>query len=137
MLDGLVRQLPGVELKGEKICVNGRFVESQLLNEKDFFKGNNGVLLNNLPNYMVNKVTVYEKLGDDSEFLGYEVANDIRYVMDVKLKKQYSVGFSGNVELGGGTDEKYLARLFVMRFTNHSRLAVYFNANNMNDDGKP
>lgn len=56
MLDNFVRQLPGVELKGEKIFVNGRFVESLLLNGKDFFKGNNGVLLNNLPNYMVNKV---------------------------------------------------------------------------------
>lgn len=137
MLDNLVRQLPGVEMKGEKIYVNGRFVESLLLNGKDFFKGNNGVLLNNLPNYMVSKVAVYEKLGNDSEFLGHEVANDTRYVMDVKLKKKYSVGFSGNVELGGGTAEKYLARLFALRFTNHSRLSVFFNANNMNDDGKP
>ena len=137
MLDNLVRQLPGVELRGEKIFVNGRFVESLLLNGKDFFKGSNGVLLNNLPNYMVNKVAVYEKLGDDSEFLGQEMANDTRYVMDVKLKKKYSVGFSGNVELGAGTTDKYLARLFALRFTNHSRLSVYFNANNMNDDGKP
>ena len=128
MLDNLVRQLPGVEMKGEKIYVNGRFVESLLLNGKDFFKGNNGVLLNNLPNYMVSKVAVYEKLGNDSEFLGHEVANDTRYVMDVKLKKKYSVGFSGNVELGGGTAEKYLARLFALRFTNHSRLSVFFNA---------
>lgn len=137
MLDALIRQLPGVEMKGERIYVNGRFVESLLLNGKDFFKGNNGVLLNNLPNYMVNKVTVYEKTGNDSEFLGHEVANDTRYVMDVRLKKQYATGISGNVELGGGTADKYLARLFAMRFTNHSRLAAYFNANNMNDDGKP
>lgn len=137
MLDALIRQLPGVDLRGDKIYVNGRFVESLLLNGKDFFKGDNGVLLNNLPNYMVNKVAVYEKLGDDSKFLGYEAANDKRYVMDVKLKKRYTIGFSGNVELGGGTDDKYLARLFGMRFTNHSRLATYFNANNMNDDGKP
>lgn len=137
MLDALVRQLPGVEMKGDRIYVNGRFVESLLLNGKDFFKGSNGVLLSNLPNYMVNKVTVYEKQGDDSKFLGHDVPNDIRYVMDVKLKKQYSTGFSGNVEFGGGTTEKYLARLFAMRFTNHSRLSAYFNANNMNDDGKP
>lgn len=137
MLDALVRQLPGVEMKGDRIYVNGRFVESLLLNGKDFFKGNNGVLLNNLPNYMVNKVTVYEKQGENSEFLGHEVANDMRYVMDVKLKKQYSTGYSGNVEAGVGTTDKYLARLFAMRFTNHSRLSAYFNANNMNDNGKP
>lgn len=138
MLDALIRQLPGAELKANgKIFVNGRFVENLLLNGKDFFKGNNRVMLDNLPNYMVSKIDVYEKRGDDSEFLGREVAGDTRYVMDVKLKKQYSVGMSGNVELGGGSDEYYLARLFAMRFTDHSRFAVYGNANNLNDNNKP
>lgn len=137
MLDALIRQLPGAELRGDKIYVNGRFIESLMLNGKDFFKGNNGVLLNNLPNYMVSNISVYEKLGNDSEFLGQEVVNDTRYVMDVKLKKQYAIGLSGNVELGGGSAEKYLARLFAMRFTSHSRIATYFNANNLNDVGKP
>lgn len=138
MLDALIRQLPGAELRANgKIFVNGRFVENLLLNGKDFFKGNNRVLLDNLPNYMVSKIDVYEKRGDDSEFLDREVAGDIRYVMDVKLKKQYSVGMAGNVELGGGSDEYYLARLFAMRFTDHSRLAVYGNANNLNDNNRP
>lgn len=45
--------------------------------------------------------------------------------------------YTGNVELGAGVTDKYLARLFALRFTNHSRLSFYFNANNMNDDGKP
>lgn len=138
MLDALIRQLPGAELRANgKIFVNGRFVENLLLDGKDFFKGNNRVLLDNLPNYMVSKIDVYEKRGDDSEFLGREVAGDTRYVMDVKLKKQYSVGISGNVEVGGGSDENYLARLFAMRFTDHSRLAAYGNANNLNDSNRP
>ena len=138
MLDALIRKLPGAELRANgKIFVNGRFVENLLLNGKDFFKGNNRVMLDNLPNYMVSKIDVYEKRGDDSEFLGREVAGDTRYVMDVKLKKQYSVGMSGNVELGGGSDKYYLARLFAMRFTDHSRLAVYGNANDLNDNNKP
>lgn len=75
MLDALIRQLPGAELRANgKIFVNGRFVENLLLNGKDFFKGNNRVLLDNLPNYMVSKIDVYEKRGDDSEFLGREIS---------------------------------------------------------------
>lgn len=55
MLDALIRQLPGTELKGDgRILVNGRQVESLLLNGEDFFKGNNRVMLDNLPSYMVN-----------------------------------------------------------------------------------
>ena len=48
MLDALIRQLPGSELKSDgRIYVKGRFVESLLLNGKDFFKGNNTVLFQN------------------------------------------------------------------------------------------
>lgn len=138
MLDALIRQLPGVELRDNgKIFVNGKFVENLLLNGKNFFKGNHQVLLNNLPNYMVSNVSVYEKKGDDSEFLGHDVAGDTHYSMDVKLKRQYLVGMSGNIEVGVGSDDYYLSRLFAMRFTPHSKMAVYGNANNLSDKNKP
>lgn len=138
MLDALIRQLPGAELrKNGQIYVNGKFIENLLLNGKDFFKGDNTVMLENLPNYMVSTIHVYDKLGDNSKFAGYEIADDKQYVMDVKLKKQYSIGWSGNMEAGGGTKDRYLGRLFAMRFTDHSRLAVYGNFNNLNDTRKP
>lgn len=53
MLDALIRQLPGAELRNGQIYVNGKFVSSLLLNGKDFFKGNNQIMLDNLPTYMV------------------------------------------------------------------------------------
>ena len=138
MLDALIRQLPGAELrKNGQIYVNGKFVENLLLNGKDFFKGDNTVMLENLPNYMVSSINVYDKLGENSKFTGHEMAGDKQFVMDVKLKKQYSVGWMGNVEAGEGTKERYLARLFAMRFTDHSRVAIYGNLNNLNDSREP
>lgn len=86
MLDALVKQLPGVELKSDgRIYVNGRFVESLLLNGKDFFKGDNTIMLENLPTYAVNTVKVYDKAGRLSEFLDRDM-NDKQLVMDVNLK---------------------------------------------------
>ncbi len=150
MLDALVKQLPGVELKdGGVISVNGKQVEALLLNGKDFFRGDNRVMLDNLPAYIVKQVEVYDQYGDKSEFLGQKLENDKRYVMDVKLKKEYSIGWLVNVEAGGGPaienrgqdetndNSRYLARLFAMRFTDHSRLAAYANANNLNDGERP
>lgn len=138
MLDALIRQLPGAEIrKNGQIYVNGKFVENLLLNGKDFFKGDNTVMLENLPNYMVSTINVYDKLGDDSKFVGHEMAGDKQYVMDVKLKRQYSIGWVGNLEGGLGTKDRYLGRLFAMRFTDHSRVAVYGNTNNLNDTRKP
>ena len=59
MLDGLIREMPGAELKDNgDIYVNGRKVDFLTLNGKDFFKGNNKVMLDNLPYYTVQNVEV-------------------------------------------------------------------------------
>ena len=138
MLDALVRQLPGVELKeGGRIYHNGKYVDALLLNGKDFFRGDHTIMLDNLPTYTVKTIEIYDKWGDQSEFLGQHVMGDNRYVMDVKLKKEYSIGTMANVEAGAGTEERWLARLFALRFTDHSRLAAYATANNLNGDRKP
>ena len=138
MLDALIRQLPGVELKDDgRIYVNGKYVESLLLNGEDFFRGNNTVMLDNLPSYMVKDVKVYDKAGELSEFAGRRIGNDGEYVMDIQLKRQYAVGWIGNAEGGAGTGDRYLARLFALRFTPQSRLSVYANLNNVNETRKP
>lgn len=138
MLDALIRQMPGVELKDDgRILHNGKYVESLLLNGKDFFKGDNKVMLDMLPAYTVKQVKVYDKYGKTSEFLGEKRGSDKLYVMDVNLKRQYSIGLMANAEAGIGSKDKYLGRLFAMRFTDHSRLTLYGNINNLNDRRKP
>lgn len=138
MLDALVRQMPGVEIKSDgRIYHNGKFVESLLLNGKDFFSGDQQIMLDNLPTYTVKQVKVYDKYGKTSDFLGQKIGSDKRYVMDVSLKKEYAIGMMANVEGGLGTSDRYLGRLFAMRYTDHSRLSVYGNINNLNDKRKP
>lgn len=137
MLDVLIRQLPGVELKDDgTIYVNGKFVESLLLNGKNFFDNNKQLLLNNLAAYMVKNVEVYDKLGQRSELAGTNLG-DGQYVMDVKLKKEFMVGTILNMEGGYGSSDRYLARLFAMAFTPNNQYVAYFNANNLNDSRKP
>ncbi|MBD5241512.1 MAG: hypothetical protein HDS59_05475 [Barnesiella sp.] len=137
MLDALIKQMPGVEMNDNgEIFVNGKKVESLLLNGKDFFKGNKLVMLNNLGAYTVNKVKVYDKMSETSIFAGQDLG-DSEYVMDVNLKKEYLNGYMGNIEAGGGTAERYMARLFSMWYTSRSRIALIANINNLNDNRTP
>lgn len=137
-LDALVKQLPGVEIReGGAIYVNGRYVESLMLNGKDFFKGDKDVMLQNIGAYMVKNVEVYEKQGEISRMTGTRLQEDMQYVMDVKLKKDYMAGTMGNVEAALGTHDRYLGKLFAMRYANNSRVSVYGSANNLNDTNKP
>ena len=73
MLDDLVRELPGAELKSNgEIFVNGKKVDYLMLNSREFFRGNNQVMLRNLPYYTVNNIKVYNRTTDLSRFLGRE-----------------------------------------------------------------
>ncbi len=132
MLDALIKQMPGTELnKQGEIFVNGRKVENLLLNGKDFFRGNNKLMLENLPYYTVKEIKVYDQMTEKAKALNDESAKK-EYVMDVNLKKEYSKGYMANVGVGIGTEKAYLARLFGLRFTDVSRFAIVGGMNNLN-----
>lgn len=114
MLDDIIRQLPGVELKENgQILVKGQFVESLLLNGKDFFKGKRDLMLRNLAAYTVKDIEVYERQKDIDKLLGDGYGKKV-LTMDVKLKKEYHHNFMGNLEVGYGTENRFLGRLFTM-----------------------
>ena len=70
MLDALVAQLPGAELKDGQIKVNGKFIESLMVNGEDFFAGNPKVALENLPAYTVKNIKVYDRAANDDYLRG-------------------------------------------------------------------
>ena len=132
MLNELVRQLPGAELKPNgEIYVNGRKVDYLTLNGTDFFKGDNRKMLDNLPVFTVQQVKVYDKTTDRSEFLGYDTEKKA-YVMDVSLKREYNTGYMANVAAGGGTDSRYAGRAFGLRYSDRSRVTLFGGMNNTN-----
>lgn len=137
MLDALIKQLPGVEIRdGGEIYVNGKFVEDLLLNGRDFFKGNKELMLNNLAAYTIKDVSVYDKMSERSK-LAEQDLGDSEFVMDVKLKRDYMSGFVGNIEGGAGTSSRYLGRLFSMWYTSRSSVTLIANVNNLNDSREP
>ena len=138
MLDALIKQLPGMEMKSDgRIYHEGKFVDDLLLNGKEFFRHDRKLMLENLPAYTVKDVAVYDKQTAENEWLGIKDEHTQRHVIDVRLKKEYMVGWLVNVEAGGGTEDRYLARLFAMRHSDFSRIAIVANANNLDDDSRP
>lgn len=137
MLDALVRQLPGAEIKSNgDIYVNGKKIDYLTLNGKDFFKGNNKIMLDNLPHYTVQDLKVYNKSTEKSRLVGKEVEKK-DYVMDVELKREYNRGYISNAEVAGGTRDRYMARLFGLYYDDYTRFSVFGNVNNVNENRRP
>lgn len=134
MLDALIARLPGAKLeKDGRIYVNGRFIQTLLVNGQEFFSGNPKLALENLPAYTVNNIKVYNKAGTKSRLMQCNMG-DNTYVMDVRLKRQYATGYMGDLEAGGGTQKRYKLRGFGMKFSDKERMGAFFNINNLNDN---
>ena len=134
MLDALIARLPGAKLeKDGRIYVNGRFIQTLLVNGQEFFSGNPKLALENLPAYTVNNIKVYNKAGTKSRLMQRNMG-DNTYVMDVRLKREYATGYMGDLEAGGGTQKRYKLRGFGMKFSDKERMGAFFNINNLNDN---
>lgn len=140
MLDALIAQLPGVRLTADgQIFVNDQYVSCLLVNGKDFFQGDPGVALKNLPAYTVDKVKAYKR-GDKSAYLFERDSTEKvggELVLDVGLKKEFMGSIIANADVGYGTDDRYSTRFFGMRFTSKQRLAAFANLNNIGQRQKP
>lgn len=137
MLDALIRQLPGATLNSNgEIFINGRKLDYLTLNGKDFFKRNNKQLIENLPNYIVKNLKVFEKSTDRSLAMGVDIDKK-DYIMDISLKKKYEKTFIANFDIAGGTNSRYATKAFGLYFTPRLQLSIFSNINNVNEDRKP
>ncbi len=140
MLDALVAQLPGAELNNGQIKVNGKFIESLMVNGEDFFSGNPKVALENLPAYTVKSIKVYDRAANDDYLRGKPAGlkkapgEEEHMVMDVILKKAYSTGWVVNAEGGYGLPgDRYLGKAFGLGYKDKLRLAAFASLNNIKD----
>ena len=140
VLEDVLKAMPGVEVNSNgEIKVNGRKVDVLQLDGKDFLSGGTEMLLKNLPHYTVDQVKVFEQDELGARLVGANSAEK-EYTLNVTLKKQYKIGWLGEIELAGGLptgkhdDARYQPRAFVTRFSEQSRLMVSAMSNNINNN---
>ncbi len=134
MLDDLIRQMPGVTMNEHgEMFVNGRKIDELQLGSRAFMRGNKKIMLENLPYYTVKDIKVYEQDTDLNRATGTKI-EDKKYVMDVSLKPEYQQGYVANMEIAGGTQERWLERAFLLGFTRSTRYTFLSNSNNVNEN---
>lgn len=132
MLDALISKLPGAQLnKNGEIFVNGKKIESLLVNGNNFFSGNPRAALENLPAYTVKKIKVYDQEGPASRMMKRDMG-DKQYVMDVRLKKEYSTSYLGKLEGGLGSEDRYTLKAVGQKFSEKEIIHIYSDINNIN-----
>src|SRR5215831_10835692 len=127
----LVGKLPGMTVdKNGTVKSNGETIEQVLVNGKPYFGSDPTLALRNLPAEVIEKIQVFDKLSDQSEFTGIDDGQTTK-TMNVILRSDHPVTF-GKTYGGGDGDGRYAAGGDANAILGDTRIAVVGLSNNIN-----
>ena len=132
VVEDLLRQLPGVEVDADgNVRAQGEQVQRVLVDGKEFFGDDPLVATRNLPADAIERIKVYDKGSDASEFTGVDDGTRIKTI-DLTLREDKKKGIFGKIGGGYGTEDVYTANANVNRFGGKSQLSLLGASNNRN-----
>lgn len=135
MLEELVKKLPGAEVDDDgNVKINGKDISKIMVDGKEFFGGDVKTGLKNLPVDMIDKLKTYDKKSDLARITGIDDGEE-ETVLDLTVKKGMNKGIFGNIDLSGGTHDRYMGRAMVNYFYDKTQVSLIAGANNVNDQG--
>jgi len=135
MTEELLKKLPGVEVdRAGNIKALGEDVNTLYVDGKEFFGSDPTVATRNLPADAIDKVKVYDKKSDETEFTGIDDGSRNKTI-NLELKEDKKKGVFGDVLAGYGNDQHYKASGKIYRFTDKIQLAGLGMINNVNEYG--
>jgi len=135
VVEDLLKKLPGVQVdKDGKIKANGEEVKKVLVDGKQFFGNDPKTATKNLPADVVDKVQVFDKKSDQSQFTGFDDGNSQKTI-NLTIKPEKKNGIFGKASAGAGTDDRYQANFNVNQFSGDRQFSAIGMANNTNKQG--
>lgn len=133
MAEDLLKKLPGIEVERDgSVKALGEKVQNVLVDGKEFFGKDTKIATKNLDADAIDKVQVFDKRSDRTEFTGIDDGQRERSI-NLKLKDDKKVGYFGTIEAAGGTEERFKGRANINRFTPNFRTSFIGLANNINE----
>ncbi len=134
-VEDLLKKLPGIEVSPSgEIKAQGESVGKVLVDGKEFFGNDPRMATKNLPANIVDKVAVFDKKSDESQFSGINDGQEVKTI-DLKLKEDKKNGVFGKVSAGYGSNDRFSGKAQVNRFSPKMQLSLIGNGNNINDIG--
>lgn len=137
VVEDLFKRLPGVEVDRDgAIKAQGQEVKRVLVDGKPFFGNDPKMATKNLPAEIVDKVQVYDKQSDQSQFSGID-DGDREKTINITTKRDRRKGVFGRQSAGYGQEtpdgpSRYQAQVGINRFNNGRQFSVLGSSNNIN-----
>lgn len=134
-VEDLLKKLPGVDVESDgTVRAQGEQVQRVTVNGKEFFGRDPALATRNLPADAVDKVQVFDKKSDQSQFTGIDDGQREKTI-NLELKPEKRNGAFGNMMAGAGTNNRFQARANINRFSKDKQLSFLGMGNNVNEQG--
>lgn len=130
--EDLINKMPGITLQDGKVQAQGEDVQKVLVDGKTFFGDDANAVLKNLPAEVIDKIQIFDKKSDQSQFTGFDDGNTSKTI-NIVTKTKFSNGTFGKVYGGYGNEHKWKAGANLNFFKDDRRLTLLANTNNIND----
>lgn len=130
--EDLVGKMPGISVQNGKVQAQGEDLQKVLVDGKEFFGNDASAVLKNLPAEVVDKIQIFDKKSDQSDFTGFDDGNTSKTI-NIVTKQQFRNGTFGKIFAGYGYDEKWKAGFTLNFFKDKRRVSILGNSNNIND----
>jgi hypothetical protein len=130
--EDLATKMPGITTQDGKVQAQGEDVKKILIDGKPYMGDDPNAALKNLPAEIIDKIQVFDKKSDQSEFTGFFDGNTTK-TMNIITRPQFRNGTFGRVYGGYGTEERYKAGTSVNLFKEKRKITLLGNMNNINE----
>ena len=131
--EDLIAKMPGVTIENGTVKAKGEDVKRVLVDGKPFFGNDPSTVLKNMPADIVDRVQVFDKGSDQSQFTGFSDGNEERTI-NIVTKPGTQNGVFGKVYAGYGylDAHRYSAGANVNWFNGNRRVSFLGMSNNIN-----
>ncbi|WP_025762078.1 TonB-dependent receptor [Dyadobacter tibetensis] len=129
--EDLIQKMPGITVTNGTVTAHGETVTKVLVDGKPFFGEDAALTLKTIPAEIVDKIEVFDKLSDQSQFTGFDDGSGQKTI-NIVTKSDRRNGQFGKVYAGAGLDERYQAGGNVSYFNKNQRITLIGLSNNIN-----
>lgn len=129
-LEDVLKRLPGVEVtKNGTIKVEGKEVKTIKVEGKRFFDGSTKLATKNIPAKVLDKIQVLKNQDEIRQLSGVR-DNSENVAINIKLKEGKKNFWFGDIETGGGYDERYMVHPNLFYYSPKKSINVISDFNN-------
>ncbi|TDB62384.1 outer membrane beta-barrel protein [Arundinibacter roseus] len=129
--EDLIQKMPGITVVNGQVQAQGEAVQRVLVDGKVFFGDDATLALRNLPAEIVDKIEVFDRQSDQSQFTGFDDGN-AQKTINIVTRTDRNAGKFGKAFAGYGSDNRYMAGGNLNIFGKDKRISIIGLSNNIN-----